>query len=124
MAVQQTTFCFVCSHLASGEKDGDAARRNWDVMEILRRTRFSQNHPHTILDHQYVLTTYSQYYNIIFTRASEMSLVICSNIIWLGDLNYRLASRSTCGDIYDLLNMNDWQALLLKDEVNYSISQF
>ncbi|XP_047979699.1 type I inositol polyphosphate 5-phosphatase 8-like isoform X2 [Salvia hispanica] len=91
MAVQQTTFCFVCSHLASGEKDGDAARRNWDVMEILRRTRFSQNHPHTILDHH--------------------------NIIWLGDLNYRLASSSTCGDIYDLLNMNDWQALLLKDEL-------
>ncbi|XP_042046082.1 type I inositol polyphosphate 5-phosphatase 8-like [Salvia splendens] len=91
MVVQQTTFCFVCSHLASGEKDGDAARRNWDVMEILRRTRFSQNHPRTILDHH--------------------------NIIWLGDLNYRLASSSTCGDTYDLLNMNDWQTLLLKDEL-------
>ncbi|KAL1545909.1 phosphoinositide 5-phosphatase [Salvia divinorum] len=91
LVVQQSTFCFVCSHLASGEKEGDAARRNWDVMEILRRTRFSQNHPHTILDHH--------------------------NIIWLGDLNYRLASSSTGGDTNELFYMNDWQALLHKDEL-------
>ncbi|XP_057778961.1 type I inositol polyphosphate 5-phosphatase 8-like isoform X3 [Salvia miltiorrhiza] len=89
MVVQQSTFCFVCSHLASGERDSDAARRNLDVMEILKRTRFSPNQPHTILDHD--------------------------KIIWLGDLNYRLAS--SCGDTYELLKINDWQALLHKDEL-------
>ncbi|KAK6135030.1 hypothetical protein DH2020_031208 [Rehmannia glutinosa] len=44
MSLYQTSFCFVCSHLTSGEKDGDELRRNSDVMEILRKTRFPQVH--------------------------------------------------------------------------------
>ncbi|GFP98343.1 type i inositol 1 4 5-trisphosphate 5-phosphatase cvp2 [Phtheirospermum japonicum] len=97
MILHQTTFCFVCTHLASGEKGGDAIRRNLDVMEIMKRTRFSHPYgipgkpipPETILDHD--------------------------KIIWLGDLNYRLAS--SCGDTYDLLQRSDWQTLLEKDEL-------
>ncbi|KAK6152445.1 hypothetical protein DH2020_015080 [Rehmannia glutinosa] len=97
MTLHQTTFCFVCTHLASGEKEGDAIRRNLDVMEILKRTRFSHsfvgpgkpNPPDSILDHD--------------------------KIIWLGDLNYRLAC--ICGDTYKLLERNDWQALLEKDQL-------
>ncbi|KAK6126139.1 hypothetical protein DH2020_040117 [Rehmannia glutinosa] len=97
MTLHQTTFCFVCTHLASGEKEGDAIRRNLDVMEILKRTRFSHsflgpgkpNPPDNILDHD--------------------------KIIWLGDLNYRLAC--ICGDTYKLLERNDWQALLEKDQL-------
>lgn len=60
MSLHQTSFCFVCSHLSSGEKDGDELRRNSDVMEILKKTRFPQNQamgdensPQTILDHEY-----------------------------------------------------------------------
>ncbi|KAE8727278.1 Type I inositol 1,4,5-trisphosphate 5-phosphatase CVP2 [Hibiscus syriacus] len=41
MTLHQTTFCFVCTHLTSGEKEGDEIRRNSDVAEILKRTRFS-----------------------------------------------------------------------------------
>lgn len=97
MTLYQTTFCFVCSHLASGEKDGDAFRRNSDVMEILKKTRFSHPckmlgkpvRPDCILDHD--------------------------KIIWLGDLNYRLAF--VCGETYKLLEKNDWQALLEKDQL-------
>ncbi|KAK6145816.1 hypothetical protein DH2020_019685 [Rehmannia glutinosa] len=37
----KTLFCFVCSHLTSGEKEGDAVKRNADVHEIHRRTRFN-----------------------------------------------------------------------------------
>lgn len=37
------------------------------------------------------------------------------NVIWLGDLNYRLASGGV--DTYELLEKNDWQALLEKDQV-------
>lgn len=59
--------CFVCTHLASGEKDGDEVRRNSDVAEILKRTRFAQPNsaplrfpcrqpaamsPETILEHE------------------------------------------------------------------------
>ncbi|XP_073154455.1 type I inositol polyphosphate 5-phosphatase 8-like isoform X2 [Henckelia pumila] len=97
MTLHQTSFCFVCAHLASGEKEGDAMRRNSDVMEILKRTRFSNacrilgesDPPARILDHD--------------------------KIILLGDLNYRIAS--ICGDTYDLIEMKDWQALLLKDQL-------
>ncbi|URD90600.1 type I inositol-1,4,5-trisphosphate 5-phosphatase [Musa troglodytarum] len=72
MSFHKTSFCFICSHLTSGQKDGDELRRNSDVMEILKKTRFPQvqrsdrdKSPETILDHD--------------------------RIIWLGDLNYRIA---------------------------------
>lgn len=59
MSVHQTSFCFICSHLTSGEKEGDELRRNSDVMEILRKTRFprvhsmgDENSPETILEHE------------------------------------------------------------------------
>ncbi|XP_020549472.1 type I inositol polyphosphate 5-phosphatase 8-like isoform X2 [Sesamum indicum] len=97
MKLHKSTFCFVCSHLTSGEKEGNAIRRNSDVMEILKRTRFSHScrisgkpiPPYTILDHD--------------------------NIIWLGDLNYRLAPISC--DTFDLVERRDWQALLEKDQL-------
>ncbi|KAF8401728.1 hypothetical protein HHK36_012674 [Tetracentron sinense] len=72
MSLHQTSFCFICSHLTSGQKEGDELRRNSDVIEILRKTRFPRVHgmgdekcPETILEHD--------------------------RIIWLGDLNYRIA---------------------------------
>ncbi|KHG03020.1 Type I inositol-1,4,5-trisphosphate 5-phosphatase CVP2 [Gossypium arboreum] len=72
MCLHQTSFCFICSHLTSGQKEGDELRRNSDVMEILRKTRFPRVHgmgddnsPQMILEHD--------------------------RIIWLGDLNYRIA---------------------------------
>jgi hypothetical protein len=40
MSLHQTSFCFVCSHLASGEKEGDELKRNADVAEILKSTQF------------------------------------------------------------------------------------
>lgn len=97
MTLWQTSFCFVCTHLTSGQREGDEVRRNSDVMEILKRTRFSyscrpnsgQPPPLTILDHD--------------------------EVIWLGDLNYRLANAS--GDTHELLKKHDWQALLEKDQL-------
>lgn len=97
MILHQTTLCFVCTHLAAGEKEGDELKRNSDVIDILKRTRFSHSSrltgqsdpPDGILNHE--------------------------NIIWLGDLNYRLASRAT--EAMELLKNNDWQALLEKDQL-------
>lgn len=40
MSLYRTSFCFVCSHLASGEKEGDELRRNADVAEILKSIQF------------------------------------------------------------------------------------
>ncbi|XP_059669483.1 type I inositol polyphosphate 5-phosphatase 8-like [Cornus florida] len=99
MTLHRTTFCFVCTHLASGEKEGDEIRRNLDVTEIMKKTRFSHScrvvagkpvPPESILEHD--------------------------KIIWLGDLNYRLAFSYE--DTYELLlKKNNWQALLEKDQL-------
>lgn len=59
MSIHQTNFCFICSHLASGEKEGDELRRNSDVIEILKNTQFPKifkapgcRIPEKILDHE------------------------------------------------------------------------
>nr|XP_018678916.1 PREDICTED: type IV inositol polyphosphate 5-phosphatase 7-like isoform X1 [Musa acuminata subsp. malaccensis] len=94
MCLHQTSFCFICSHLTSGQKDGDELRRNSDVMEILRKTRFPPVHgdrsPETILQHD-------------------------SRIIWLGDLNYRVALSYRAAKV--LVEMRNWKALLEKDQL-------
>ncbi|KAJ8494127.1 hypothetical protein OPV22_015848 [Ensete ventricosum] len=93
MCLHQTSFCFICSHLTSGQKDGDELRRNSDVMEILRKTRFPPVHgdrsPETILQHD--------------------------RIIWLGDLNYRVALSYRAAKV--LVEMRNWKALLEKDQL-------
>jgi len=40
LQLYKTSFCFICSHLASGEREGDERRRNLDVIEILKNTSF------------------------------------------------------------------------------------
>ncbi|CAL5097310.1 unnamed protein product [Urochloa decumbens] len=95
-----SSLCFVCTHLASGEKDGDEVRRNSDVAEILKRTRFTKDPlrfsgtaaaaPETILEHD--------------------------KVIWLGDLNYRLTSCGG-GEAGELLERKDWAALLERDQL-------
>ncbi|XP_006355368.1 type I inositol polyphosphate 5-phosphatase 5 isoform X1 [Solanum tuberosum] len=97
MSLYRTSFCFVCSHLASGEKEGDELRRNADVAEILKSIQFSRicRNPdrgiaEKITDHQ---------------RA-----------IWLGDLNYRVSLSYE--ETRLLLEDNDWDSLLEKDQLN------
>ncbi|KAF3543815.1 hypothetical protein DY000_02005764 [Brassica cretica] len=97
MSLHQTSFCFVCSHLASGEKEGDEMRRNADVADILKHTQFpkitknpSCSAPERIVDHD--------------------------RVVWLGDLNYRVAL--TYEETKVLLEENDWHTLLEKDQLN------
>ncbi|XP_028758238.1 type I inositol polyphosphate 5-phosphatase 8 [Neltuma alba] len=97
MTLYQTSFCFVCTHLTSGEKDGDEVRRNFDVSEILKRTKFSHS------------------FNSTDLRLPPETILQHDNIVWLGDLNYRLASGSE--DTCELLEKNDWLALLEKDQL-------
>ncbi|GAB4847304.1 Type I inositol polyphosphate 5-phosphatase 5, variant 2 [Ancistrocladus abbreviatus] len=97
MTLHRTSFCFICSHLASGEKEGDELKRNLDVAEILKRTQFpsickNSNHqaPEKITDHD---------------RA-----------IWFGDLNYRVSLSYE--ETRTLLEDNKWDSLLEKDQLN------
>ncbi|KAH7654607.1 Inositol-polyphosphate 5-phosphatase protein, partial [Dioscorea alata] len=97
MCLYQTRFCFVCSHLASGEKEGDELRRNSDVIETLKNTQFPRickassirRMPDKILGHD--------------------------RIIWLGDLNYRIALSYS--ETKKLLLDNNWDALFEKDQL-------
>ncbi|GMP32721.1 hypothetical protein CsSME_00006357 [Camellia sinensis var. sinensis] len=97
LSLHQTSFCFVCSHLASGEKEGDELKRNADVAEILKSTQFqkicknpNRKIPERIIDHD---------------RA-----------IWFGDLNYRVSLSYE--ETRLLLEDNDWQSLLERDQLN------
>ncbi|XP_043711746.1 type I inositol polyphosphate 5-phosphatase 8 [Telopea speciosissima] len=105
MTLHQTTFCFVCTHLTSGEKEGDEVRRNSDVMEILKKTRFP---PFPSPSHSYGVAALGQGF-------FPHTIMAHDKIVWLGDLNYRLSSSN--GDTYELLQRNDWQALLEKDQL-------
>jgi hypothetical protein len=54
--LHETSFCFVCTHLASGGKEGDEKHRNSNVAEIFSRTSFPRGSlmelPRKILDHE------------------------------------------------------------------------
>lgn len=54
--LHEASFCFVCSHLASGGREGDEKCRNSNVAEIFSRTSFPKGPlldlPRTILDHE------------------------------------------------------------------------
>ncbi|KAF5764483.1 putative inositol-polyphosphate 5-phosphatase [Helianthus annuus] len=75
MSIYQTNFCFICTHLTSGERDIDIVKRNADVDEIYKRTRFNSLSnaavPRSIKDHK---------------KVQDLDMWL---IIWLGDLNYR-----------------------------------
>lgn len=99
LSVNETSFCFICTHLRSGAKPNDVSRRNIDVNNILRRTKFysseksqfnlNLNLPKTILAHD--------------------------RIIWLGDLNYRLTLSPN--ELQHFLISRDWEALIESDEL-------
>ncbi|XP_073107099.1 type I inositol polyphosphate 5-phosphatase 1 isoform X2 [Elaeis guineensis] len=99
MSIYQTFFCFICSHLTSGEKNGDAHRRNADVQEIHRRAQFSSASsigvPKKIHDHE--------------------------GIIWLGDLNYRI--NLPYERTLELISKKDWAQLAEKDQLKLELKK-
>lgn len=92
LRLHQTSFCFVCTHLASGQKEGDEIRRNSDIAEILKRSHFPRDSaflPQTIMAHD--------------------------QIIWFGDLNYRLTLSDS--KAMSLIHKNDWETLQQSDQL-------
>ncbi|KAL2519870.1 DNAse I-like superfamily protein [Forsythia ovata] len=93
LSIHQTLFCFICTHLTSGEKDADAAKRITDVQEIHRRTHFNSlssiGLPKSIRDHE--------------------------RIIWLGDLNYRI--NLSYEKTRELISKKDWAKLVEHDQL-------
>ncbi|XP_022954332.1 type IV inositol polyphosphate 5-phosphatase 9-like isoform X1 [Cucurbita moschata] len=91
--LHETSFCFVCTHLASGGKEGDEKNRNENVRDILCRTTFpngpSLHFPKKILHHD--------------------------RVILLGDLNYRISLPEA--SIRSLVEKKDWDTLLQNDQL-------
>ncbi|KAK6935024.1 hypothetical protein RJ641_035179 [Dillenia turbinata] len=93
MSLYQSRLCFVCSHLSSGQKDGDEQKRNADVYEILRRTRFSS----------------------VFDSDQAQTIPSHDQIFWFGDLNYRLNMSDT--EIRKLVARKQWEKLINNDQL-------
>ncbi|XP_037492946.1 type I inositol polyphosphate 5-phosphatase 2 isoform X2 [Jatropha curcas] len=94
MSLFQSRLCFVCSHLTSGQKDGAEQRRNADVYEIIRRTRFSS----------------------VFDTDQPQTIPSHDQIFWFGDLNYRLNMLDT--DIRKLVALKQWDELINNDQLS------
>ncbi|CAL0316053.1 unnamed protein product [Lupinus luteus] len=99
MSIYQTLFCFICTHLTPGEKEGDEHKRNADVHEIHQRTHFHSlaniGLPRSILDHE--------------------------KIIWLGDLNYRI--NLSYEKTRDLISTKQWSKLFEKDQLSRELKK-
>ncbi|WJX17060.1 Type IV inositol polyphosphate 5-phosphatase 9 [Trifolium repens] len=95
--LHETSFCFVCTHLASGGKEGDEKHRNSNVAEIFSRTSFPRGSlmelPRKILDHDHV--------------------------ILLGDLNYRISLPEETTRL--LVEKRDWDSLLENDQLKMEL---
>ncbi|KAK8655685.1 hypothetical protein V6N13_108257 [Hibiscus sabdariffa] len=95
--LHETSFCFVCSHLASGGRQGDEKLRNSNVSEIFSRTSFprgpSLDLPRKILDHD--------------------------RVIFLGDLNYRISLPEPTVRL--LVDARDWNSLLENDQLRMEL---
>ncbi|XWS22940.1 hypothetical protein CRYUN_Cryun29cG0078700 [Craigia yunnanensis] len=95
--LHETSFCFVCCHLASGGREGDEKLRNSNVSEIFSRTSFptgpSLDFPRKILDHD--------------------------RVILLGDMNYRISLPEST--VRHLVDRREWNALLETDQLRMEL---
>ncbi|XP_011028235.1 PREDICTED: type I inositol 1,4,5-trisphosphate 5-phosphatase 2-like isoform X2 [Populus euphratica] len=94
MSFFQSRLCFVCSHLTSGQKEGAEQRRNADVCEIIRRTRFSS----------------------ISDTSQAQTIPSHDQIFWFGDLNYRLNMLDT--EVRKLVALKQWDELINSDQLS------
>ncbi|KIZ02075.1 hypothetical protein MNEG_5880 [Monoraphidium neglectum] len=106
--VHDAPVCVVCSHLASGDQEGDELRRNADAAEILRRCVFPTDAQAAALGVTGVGPP---------GHWGDMSVVTDhSNVIWLGDLNYRVAMPDE--EARRLISAGQYERLLAADQLS------
>ncbi|KAL9669731.1 hypothetical protein QQ045_007279 [Rhodiola kirilowii] len=98
MSLYQSRICFVCSHLSSGHKEGNEQKRNYDVNEILRRTRFSS----------------------LFIDEQPQTIPCHDQIFWFGDLNYRL--NMSDAEVRKLVAEKQWNKLIRSDQLRRELA--
>ncbi|KAM0964366.1 hypothetical protein ACFX13_020791 [Malus domestica] len=97
--LHETSFCFVCTHLASGSREGDEKLRNSNISDILSRTSFPRGPlldlPRKILDYD--------------------------RVIFLGDLNYRISLPEAT--TRSLVDTREWNTLLKHDQLMMELKE-
>ncbi|XP_020240427.1 type IV inositol polyphosphate 5-phosphatase 9-like isoform X2 [Cajanus cajan] len=97
--LHETSFCFICSHLASGGKEVDRRQRNINATDILSRTIFPSgplnDMPQKIIDHD--------------------------RVVWLGDLNYRIYMQDSATQ--SLIKTREWETLLKHDQLKMELME-
>uniref|UniRef100_A0A7N0RCN7 Inositol polyphosphate-related phosphatase domain-containing protein n=1 Tax=Kalanchoe fedtschenkoi TaxID=63787 RepID=A0A7N0RCN7_KALFE len=93
ISLYQSRICFVCSHLSSGQKEGNEQKRNYDVNEILRRTQFSS----------------------LFGAEQPQTIPSHDQVFWFGDLNYRLNMLDA--EVRKLVAGKQWDKLIRSDQL-------
>ncbi|XP_061361796.1 type IV inositol polyphosphate 5-phosphatase 9-like [Gastrolobium bilobum] len=97
--LHETSFCFICSHLASGGKEVDRRQRNVNATNILSRTSFPSgpvlDMPQKIIDHD--------------------------RVVWLGDLNYRICMPDSATQ--SLIKRREWETLLKHDQLKLELTE-
>ncbi|KAL5161400.1 Type IV inositol polyphosphate 5-phosphatase 9 [Glycine soja] len=97
--LHETSFCFICSHLASGGKEVDRRHRNVNAAHILSRTIFPSgplhDMPQKIIDHD--------------------------RVVWLGDLNYRIYMPDSTTK--SLIKRGEWETLLKHDQLKMELTE-
>ncbi|TQD90470.1 hypothetical protein C1H46_024019 [Malus baccata] len=97
--LHETSFCFVCTHLASGGREGDEKLRNSNISDIFSRTSFPRGPlldlPRRILDHD--------------------------RVIFLGDLNYRISLPEAT--TRSLVDIRAWNILLKHDQLMMQLKE-
>ncbi|WJX71981.1 phosphoinositide 5-phosphatase [Trifolium repens] len=95
----ETSFCFICSHLASGGKEEDKRERNVNAADILSQTSFPggplHDMPQKIIDHD--------------------------RVVWLGDLNYRIDMPYSA--TLSLIKRKEWKTLLKHDQLKMELKE-
>ena len=95
-----TSFCFLTAHLAAGHSNVE--ERNMDYRTIVNELHFQKGK--TISSHEYVRSW-----------VLRSCLISFSNVIWLGDTNYRIDFDNDT--VRSLAISDDFDSLLAGDQV-------
>lgn len=95
MRVYDTGLNFIAAHLSSGQQEGDELKRNYDYSEIVRRGQFPADSTSVEPEHMAVGGLSDGKIAGLASASGQWGqlkgLLESSYVIWMGDLNYRIA---------------------------------
>lgn len=125
MRLHDSGLAFVCTHMSSGEAEGDDQKRNYDYAEIVRRLQFPPD-VEGASDADALLGISTSGINKVMQSSarpgqwgSNRGLMAVENLVWMGDLNYRLTMPDA--EVRAALREGRIKELLAADELGIMI---